>query len=335
MENNIEVNILMRKQKRMPLFEGIDPEIVSTYRKSQDKKYVDLKGTVCRSHHDLAVLAQIFRDSRYEIFRIVYCKNGVVVSYDSFSSRMPNTVYWFAKKSKKSSLRRETFKINRKIERLGADTMYFIHNHPSGNVESSKEDREFTKIMMKEFPDIFGGHIIIDHNKYNLVSGTKDNIIRLNDFDYEDYMVEEDAVYPAGEKIDNSSTMRKVAKKAINQFEDAVVLILDSSYIVTLVGTIHRSWFREKNVKTIIGIVGKWAKKSAGIFSIIVYNGNKATLKEEESATIASLWYTGRFFDIIIFDGKNEVSLRDDYGHRVSKGEFFKDTDVKKSIRLN
>jgi DNA repair protein RadC len=54
------------------------------------------------------------------------------------------------------------------IENLAANII-LVHNHPSGNVDPSMEDRELTKKIVKNcnsFDIVVLDHIIIGQNKY-------------------------------------------------------------------------------------------------------------------------------------------------------------------------
>ena len=43
----------------------------------------------------------------------------------------------------------------------------FVHNHPSGKVDVSEEDINVTNFL-RQAPSIYLGHMILDHNTYNL-----------------------------------------------------------------------------------------------------------------------------------------------------------------------
>ena len=59
------------------------------------KGKVDLKGQIVRSAEDLAKLAQIYRDPRFETFRIFYTKDGVIVGHEGMTSRLPGSTSAF------------------------------------------------------------------------------------------------------------------------------------------------------------------------------------------------------------------------------------------------
>ncbi len=53
------------------------------------------------------------------------------------------------------------------MESVGADGYWMLHNHPSGNVQSSSADTALTGRLGQEVPG-FKGHVIINHNKYSV-----------------------------------------------------------------------------------------------------------------------------------------------------------------------
>ena len=125
---------------------------------------VDLRGHRIRNAEDLAALVQIFRDPRFETLRIFYLQGENLVDHEGFTSRMPNfvdfippgrTIHWF------------TQQVREKIARVGADSIYFVHNHPSGRPEPSSHDRSMTAEFGMVLP--VKGHIVTDHGTYALI----------------------------------------------------------------------------------------------------------------------------------------------------------------------
>ena len=140
-------------------------------------------GQEIKSARDLASIAQILRDPRFETLRIVYMKNSVAVGYDAFSARLAGSAYPYAFKGEEQiqSLARDKkttenqihgdlstkaiMDLRKKLNRLGADGYYLIHNHPSGSMVPSSADVNMTGNYMTRAPG-FKGHIIINHNKF-------------------------------------------------------------------------------------------------------------------------------------------------------------------------
>ena len=94
-----------------------------------------LLGTTVNTPEDLAVLAQRFRDNKYETFRFFYMKGNDVVGTDAVTSRLPN-----------AAIVDDGFvlRARQRYEALGADGYYLVHNHPSRITQASSEDLQLT-----------------------------------------------------------------------------------------------------------------------------------------------------------------------------------------------
>jgi len=121
---------------------------------------VDLRGKEVRSAEDLATLAQVYRDPRFETLRIFYIKDGKIVAHEGMTSRLPGMAIPFSSRPE-----RDVYLIKERMRRLGADGYYLLHNHPSGEPSPSVEDLVFTSKMAGDVPG-FLGHIIIDSGRY-------------------------------------------------------------------------------------------------------------------------------------------------------------------------
>jgi len=118
---------------------------------------VDLVGQRVASAEDLATLAQVFRDPRYETFRVFYTDmQGVVVGEAAYSSRLPAAV----------NLPNDfDAHIRRDMGRFGATGFWVLHNHPSGRATPSPADVNLTKWVASSVNG-FRGHVVIDHNEF-------------------------------------------------------------------------------------------------------------------------------------------------------------------------
>lgn len=182
---------------------GITPELVSRQR-------LDLRGHVIHGPTDLASLAQVARDPRFETLRVVYVQHAPdgtqkIVANEAISSRLPDAVTMFvetpasrvyaraAERAYGPDMRRwpqpvvdrltaltrtakakfEAARVGR-MNRLGATGFYLIHNHPSGNSAPSQEDVDVT--VHAASSGIGGsrrgllGHIVIDHGEFSFIS---------------------------------------------------------------------------------------------------------------------------------------------------------------------
>ena len=138
------------------------------------KKYVDLRDIRIESRNDLLKTCQVFKNPKFETFRIIYMRNNKIINYESITSKLPNSCNVFRVKAKTPYLK--TIKgfedINRRMYRLGANGYYLQHNHPSGNAKASINDMILTERLSKNVKG-FKGHIIIDHGTYAWIE--KDN----------------------------------------------------------------------------------------------------------------------------------------------------------------
>ena len=122
----------------------------------------ELIGRSVKNPAEMAAIAQVFRDPRYETIRYVLTKGDEINAHLAVTSKMParslvapgksgetNTIDWLTSKMKEYE----------------ADGYYLIHNHPSGDPEPSSQDVSITDKLQKNVKG-YKGHIIINSNKY-------------------------------------------------------------------------------------------------------------------------------------------------------------------------
>lgn len=109
---------------------------------------------------DLARLCQIYRNPFYETFRVFFVRHGRIVGQCGVSARMPTTT---------PIPQHYELEINQQTERLNAEQVWLVHNHPSGDPEPSAGDQQYTFTAEKGLRQ-FAGHIIINNGKYSTYS---------------------------------------------------------------------------------------------------------------------------------------------------------------------
>ncbi|MDH5298574.1 MAG: hypothetical protein OEV91_06105, partial [Desulfobulbaceae bacterium] len=134
----------------------------------RDQSKVDLIGQRVESLDDLAIIGQIFRNPSFETNRYVFVKEGKVVNITGVTSRLPGSSAVF---SGGATLIDGIAQIQKLGEKAGADGFYLLHNHPSGNPTPSAQDKEATIAIAAELPDLFLGHVVINHNSYATIHG--------------------------------------------------------------------------------------------------------------------------------------------------------------------
>ncbi len=161
---------------------GFTPDLIKTGR-------VDLRGQTITDSASLAKLAQLYRDPRFETFRIFYTNDaGTIVGHEGLTARLPNAASPWLPLGKdimatheamaqlpayegdvSKKLRARMFEpIRLRMKRMGATGYYLLHNHPSGDPTASRQDIAVTGLFRKEVPG-FQGHVIIDSNQYAVI----------------------------------------------------------------------------------------------------------------------------------------------------------------------
>lgn len=128
-----------------------------------------LVGKRAPTPEDLAVLAQVYRDPRFETLRYFFL-NGrdEIIGQVGVSSRMPAASVIHIGDDPKEFLDTLVERANE----LGATRVYVLHNHPSGNPNPSEADLRVTAAMGDYFSKkgiAFMGHVVIDTNAYSVI----------------------------------------------------------------------------------------------------------------------------------------------------------------------
>ena len=130
------------------------------------KGFVSFKGMSFKYPHELAQIAQVARDPRFEHYRVIFMDEGDrVIDEMPFGSRLAGAVRL------PNGLGDQ---INERKKANGSKKYWLLHNHPSGKATPSKADELHTLQM---WGDALGlqGHVVIDHNEFGLMrlSGSK------------------------------------------------------------------------------------------------------------------------------------------------------------------
>lgn len=146
-----------RRQGRVLLANAINAE-------AREKGAVSLIGKEVRTSDDVAVLAQVYRDPRWETLRYIFVKNGKIVHVTGVSNRLPAATAVFPVANEKEGIAW----LNDLMKSTKADGYYILHNHPSGKPNPSPEDINMTKSLLGKVNG-FKGHVIIDSNNYTVL----------------------------------------------------------------------------------------------------------------------------------------------------------------------
>ena len=186
--------------------------------------YINLSHRLVNTKDDLVEIAEIFRSTQYETFRLIYMKENKIVGYESISSRVPNYVNVFERnKQGRINTERCVYKILSRMNRLGADSYYMVHNHISGEAKASNEDLRTTAFFIKYIKG-FLSHLIINNENYSWIY-----------YDEKENTVKADKQMPIN--IRKANKMRKV----LNEKSIYDVKILSRDDLVSVLNTIKNT----------------------------------------------------------------------------------------------
>lgn len=145
------------------------------------EKAATLVGRTASTPKELAEIAQVYRDPRYETFRIFYTKGDTIVHATGVSSRSVSEAPIMPADMASSSFYGD---MRATMERSGADGYYLLHNHPSGEPDPSQADKDVTRNIARKVPG-FRAHVVINSNKYariimDAAGRTKSNVASLD-----------------------------------------------------------------------------------------------------------------------------------------------------------
>ena len=140
------------------------------------RQRISLVGQKVASAEDLAVLAQVYRDPRFETFRVVFVDaNNKVVSQLGLTSRLPASAAALVGTDTYAYLNG----LSATAKKAGATGYYLLHNHPSGQARASTSDVRLTNTFEQHLPGLkFQSHVVIDTNEYSTIEGGFANLIK-------------------------------------------------------------------------------------------------------------------------------------------------------------
>ncbi|MFM9424327.1 hypothetical protein RCH10_000755 [Variovorax sp. GrIS 2.14] len=125
-----------------------------------------LIGQTVQSADDLAALAQVYRDPRYETTRLFFVKDGTIVHSTGVSARMPGYTPLVPQGWDYDGYMNL---LNEQMMATGADSYYLLHNHPTGDPTASDPDLRVTENLARDVPGMLA-HVIINSNKYSVIN---------------------------------------------------------------------------------------------------------------------------------------------------------------------
>lgn len=126
------------------------------------RRGVELIGQSVESAADLAAVAQILRNPAFEVMRYIFVKGGKIVAHTAVSAHAPDHTNVIPEGADDTSYFDH---INKISERVEADGVWLMHNHPSGRPTPSHADSMITKKINTKVRNLLG-HVVIDTTQY-------------------------------------------------------------------------------------------------------------------------------------------------------------------------
>ena len=245
---------------------------------------INLNGYKLESIDDVVVLSKMINSRAFETTRVLYVKNGVIVGQDAVTIDLPSACYGIPSDKKDLSLETYFQLIRNKAEKLGADSIYHIHNHPSGNSGSkTPEDETNCRQYKKYLPDLFKCAFIIGD----------DNITQLEADD--NYRISRKQVGDFKQTEITISTPEEVSKYLFDidpEYDCSYVIYVDALLKVLALQKISNVEFEDKNILNYI----KNEVKRNGAAGCFLY-----TEDEDLYNTLSSCGGKGRIFTDVLY----------------------------------
>lgn len=269
-----------------------------------DQGYIDLNNSSIQNKSDLIDLCNMFRDPRFETFRIFYMKENKIVAQEAITSRIPDAVIVFNEKT--GDPIRTYEKMNNRMKRLDADGYYLAHNHPSGSVKPSQEDMEITRNFAANVEG-FLGHIIVGvSNRYSIIEKNEEGLILMPN----EQILDESILNNIEEKfLDNSFYNIKISSrdelvalfmKMQNEKEYSTAILTDAQNNVRMVLDIPNKMLNQ-NIENLNGFF-KNVGRNMGATKVFIGTHDQKTYYK-----IIEHQKYGTFKDIVFIDNFNRI----------------------------
>jgi GGDEF domain-containing protein/DNA repair protein RadC len=242
------------------------------------KRRTNLVGQTANNVEDLAVLAQIYRDPRFETLRVFFTDvQNKIVAQVGLTSRLPGGAPAII-----GDIAPTYFdQVSATAKKLGAVGFYMQHNHPSGNSNPSESDIRVTRSMAQDFrisPDKiqFRGHVVIDQNNWSEIDARGATKRHEQDLAAVDFKPKGGA---SGFAIKSPADAATIASRVDITTTDIVLIHVDHRHVVLNVSTMPGDVISKDRQKT-RRAVQKYALSEAGTSRVIAVGVDASLLKQ-------------------------------------------------------
>ena len=241
-------------------------------------KAIALVGQIVTHPHELAQLAQIYRDPRHETLRVFFTKGPLIVHATGASTRSVSSAPLLPDMN--GHLPTWHKWLGDTMASTGADGYYLLHNHPSGDPTPSKPDVDITTHTAQYAPG-FKGHVIINSHEFATIDarGNTDTFnLKWGGSSNPDPLLTPSKPNPIlGEKINDYVDLARLAKQVQRQADGYVTVILTGAKNeVRAVVDMPRENL-SKSPTVLMGMLRRYKRISGGERAYLV--GNTADLE--------------------------------------------------------
>ncbi len=266
-----------------------------------DQGYVDLNESVINGKQDLVNICNIFRDPRYETFRIFYMKDNKIVGQEYLTSKIPNAVIVF--QGKKSDSIRIFEKMRNRMQRLNADGYYLAHNHPTESAKPSGRDMAVTQNFDRNVKGFLGHIVLGSTDRYSIIEKDEKGLIRPKEkrikieiINTMQEQLEENTLYDI--KISSRDELVALLKEIQNSKEYSIAILTDTKNNIRMVLDIPNKMFNQ-NFENFNGFFKNIARNCGANKVFVGTNNPRTYLKAIEHHKY------GTFMDMVYLDNLN------------------------------
>ncbi|MGI9213640.1 MAG: JAB domain-containing protein, partial [Methylococcaceae bacterium] len=271
----------------------------------------NLVGQAVQDSDDMAAIAQVYRDPRFETFRAIFVDDGgKIVGESSYTSRMPGCVHF----PKNTDIAED---IRADMDRFGATGIYLMHNHPSGKSDPSSADIHATRYIGEKIPAM-KGHIVIDHNEYTVIDSAGRHQTR--PIENTGFHATPSAPHPLlGTAISTPDSLVEAANQLKDQAEKSHVVIMTNvkgevNLVFSLPPDMLEGIDTDESAKARLKA---WLRKigrntGTGLRAFLVWNEKSGAVTTEQESTMSRLINGGVFTDIV-YDSSKVMSANNRY----------------------
>lgn len=201
---------------------------------------INLNGYQLESLSDVVVISKMINSRAFESSRVLYVKDGTVVGQDVVTLDLPSACYGLPTERDDLSVPTLFKIIENKANRLGADSIYHIHNHPTGDSTSkTTQDDNNARLYKKYLPELFKCAFVVgDDNVTQLIVDDYFRVTRKTIGEYKQL----------GDVLTNKEKLYDYISDKNPEYDCSYVVYVDAKEKVLALQKISNVEFEDKNI---------------------------------------------------------------------------------------